>query len=234
MRQAVERRSERTAVVHDPHPLWIDAVQSVLESIDVTVVGRAATPEQALELVEEHRPSLLITETQTQARGMSGITLIRTACERVNALRVIVLGSSHDPADIDQAFDAGSIAYVLKTAHPADVAATIRQTFDHSVFLANAHSNGNGNDTAPADAAEPVRTAPDEADVGLTRREREILALVSEGYSNRELAKMIWVTEQTVKFHLSNIYRKLDVSNRTEASRWAHKHRLVDPAGVNA
>src|SRR5207302_10478073 len=107
MRETVQRRSERTAVVHDPHPLWIDAVESVLESIDVTVVGRAATPEEALELVEAHRPSLLITETQTSSnRGMTGTTLIRTACERVAALRVIVLRSSHEPADIDEAFDA--------------------------------------------------------------------------------------------------------------------------------
>jgi len=232
MRQTAHLGSERTAVIHDPHPLWIDAVESVLESIDVRVVGRAATPEQALELVGEHRPSLLITETQMSNGGMSGTMLIRSARERVAALRVIVLGSSHDPADIDEAFNAGTIAYILKTAHPADVAATIRQTFDHSVFLANVHSNGNGNTNGHAPDAE--RALVDDADVALTRREREILALVSEGYSNRELAKMIWVTEQTVKFHLSNIYRKLDVSNRTEASRWAHKHRLVDPAGANA
>jgi len=232
MRQTAHVGSERTAVIHDPHPLWIDAVESVLESIDVRVVGRAATPEQALELVGEHRPSLLITETQMSNGGMSGTMLIRSARERVAALRVIVLGSSHDPADIDEAFDAGTIAYILKTAHPADVAATIRQTFDHSVFLANVHSNGNGNTNGHAPDAE--RALVDDADVALTRREREILALVSEGYSNRELAKMIWVTEQTVKFHLSNIYRKLDVSNRTEASRWAHKHRLIDPAGANA
>jgi DNA-binding NarL/FixJ family response regulator len=230
MRQTAHVGSERTAVVHDPHPLWIDAVESVLESIDVRVVGRAATPEQALELVDEHRPSLLITEMQASNGGMSGTMLIRSARERVAALRVIVLGSSHDPADIDEAFDAGTIAYVLKTAHPADVAATIRQTFDHSVFLANVHGNGHGNGHAP----DVERELAEDADVGLTRREREILALVSEGYSNRELAKMIWVTEQTVKFHLSNIYRKLDVSNRTEASRWAHKHRLVGAAGVNA
>src|SRR5438445_2159310 len=179
MRQTVQRRSERTAVVHDPHPLWIDAVESVLKSIDVTVVGRAATPEEALELIEAHRPSLLITETQTSSnRGMSGTMLIRTACERVAALRVIVLGSSHDPADIDEAFDAGSIAYVLKTAHQADVAATIRQTFDHSVFLANVHGNGNGNGNGHAPDAE--RAPVDDADVALTRREREIRALASE------------------------------------------------------
>jgi DNA-binding CsgD family transcriptional regulator len=62
---------------------------------------------------------------------------------------------------------------------------------------------------------------------GLTRRESEILGLVAEGYSNAQLARMLWVTEQTVKFHLSNIYRKLHVANRTEASRWAQVHGLV-------
>ena len=61
----------------------------------------------------------------------------------------------------------------------------------------------------------------------LTRRELEILRLVAEGHSNAALAKMLWVTEQTVKFHLSNIYRKLDVSNRTEASRWAQLNDLL-------
>jgi DNA-binding NarL/FixJ family response regulator len=205
--------------------LWIDAVEAVLDSIDVAVVGRAADAELALELVDEYRPDLLIAETQASNGGMSGLKLIQVARQRVTTLRVIVLAASHDPSDIDAAFDAGALAYVLKTAHPADVAATIRQTFDHSVFLAKAHSNGN---------AEAVNSRPasDDDGVGLTRREREILALVSEGHSNRELAQMMWVTEQTVKFHLSNIYRKLDVSNRTEASRWAHKHALVRPAEV--
>ncbi len=64
----------------------------------------------------------------------------------------------------------------------------------------------------------------------LTRRELELLPLVAEGYSNAQLASMLWVTEQTVKFHLSNIYRKLDVSNRTEASRWAQLNGLLAPA----
>ena len=63
--------------------------------------------------------------------------------------------------------------------------------------------------------------------MGLTRRELEILTLVAEGHSNAQLARMLWVTEQTVKFHLSNIYRKLNVSNRTEASRWAQVHGLL-------
>ena len=64
-------------------------------------------------------------------------------------------------------------------------------------------------------------------EVGLTRREVEILGLVAQGYSNAVMARMLWVTEQTVKFHLSNIYRKLDVANRTEASRWAQLRGLL-------
>jgi DNA-binding CsgD family transcriptional regulator len=81
---------------------------------------------------------------------------------------------------------------------------------------------------APAEKAEPAADTR-----GLTRRELEILRLVAEGHSNAELAKMLWVTEQTVKFHLSNIYRKLDVSNRTEASRWAQIQGLL-PANPSA
>ena len=61
----------------------------------------------------------------------------------------------------------------------------------------------------------------------MTQREVEILLLVAEGHTNRAIARMLWVTEQTVKFHLSNIYRKLHVSNRTEASRWAQMNDLL-------
>ena len=68
---------------------------------------------------------------------------------------------------------------------------------------------------------------PDRHPQGLTRREREILALVVEGMPNAKIAETLWITEQTVKFHLSNIYRKLRVVNRTEAARWAHVNGLV-------
>jgi len=212
----------RTAVLLDPHPLWLDAVESILGTIDVAVVGRTTSADEALRLVEEHQPDILICETNAPDDDMSGHELIRACRERVDSLRVIVLGASRQPADIDAAFEAGALAYAVKTAHPDDVASTVRQTFDTTIFLASSR-NGRGGGAAPR------VSGGDEADkVDLTRREREILALVAEGHSNRELARMLWVTEQTVKFHLSNIYRKLDVANRTEASRWAHRHNLVE------
>ncbi|HYY33279.1 MAG TPA: response regulator transcription factor [Gaiellaceae bacterium] len=211
----------------DPHPLWLDALETILRSNDVAVVGKTTSPEVALELVEKTQPDVLICETETISGGMGGGALIRAFRERLSTLRVIVLGASREDGAIDAAFDAGASAYAVKTAHPEDVAATVRQTFDHTIFLAK---NGSANGSTPSSL--PIVAADGEVDedVALTRREREILALVAEGHSNRDLARMLWVTEQTVKFHLSNIYRKLDVANRTEASRWAHRHGLVGAA----
>jgi DNA-binding NarL/FixJ family response regulator len=216
----------RTAVLLDPHPLWLDALESILTANEVSVVGKTTSPDDALELVEETQPDILICETETLNGGMSGGSLIRACRERLTTLRVIVLGASRDHVDIDAAFDAGAAAYAVKTAHPEDVAATVRQTFDHTIFLAKDSTNGSSPSSPPPVAA----GSEGDENVALTRREREILALVAEGHSNRELARMLWVTEQTVKFHLSNIYRKLDVANRTEASRWAHRNGLVGPA----
>jgi DNA-binding NarL/FixJ family response regulator len=105
---------------------------------------------------------------------------------------------------------------VVKTAHPDDLASAVRQVFDHSIYMGGARRRRTGT------SSQVFERPP-----GLTRRELEILRLAAEGLSNAELAKMLWVTEQTVKFHLSNIYRKLDVANRTEASRWAQLHGLL-------
>ena len=214
---------QHTAVLLDPHPLWLEAVQSVLASLDIAVAGKATTAEEALQMIERHEPDIFLVETGLTG-SVSGSSVVRAARQRVSSLRVIALAGSSDPTDIDAAFDAGALAYVVKTARPEDVAATIRQAFDHSIFLARVQAVG----VSPT--PEPERAVEDDEGAALTRREREILSLVAEGHSNRELARMLWVTEQTVKFHLSNIYRKLDVSNRTEASRWAHKHRLLGTA----
>jgi DNA-binding NarL/FixJ family response regulator len=209
---------DRTAVLLDPHPLWLDAVELVLTRNGVAVVGQATDPDRALALVEEFCPSVLVAEAAGE-----GLTCIRKACAKFPELKVIVLSSPDDAAQIDAAFAAGAHAYVLKTAHPADVTVAIRQTFEHSMFLpgpAVAAASTNGVAAIGSEASDTVAS--------LTKRELEILQLVAEGHSNSQLARILWVTEQTVKFHLSNIYRKLDVANRTEASRWAQVHGLLN------
>jgi DNA-binding NarL/FixJ family response regulator len=206
----------RTAVLVDQHPLWLDTVAQVLGRMGVEIVAKATSSVSALPLVEELRPDLLVTGIKMNDGEMDGITLLRQARERVPGLRAIVLSMYDDAQHIDSAFAAGAVAYVLKTAHPDDLTSAIRQAFGHSIYLAG------GVRPAPAPAAPALDDSP-----GLTRRELEILRLVAEGHSNAELARMLWVTEQTVKFHLSNIYRKLNVANRTEASRWAQLRGLL-------
>ncbi len=210
-----EPNRKRTAVLLDPYPLWFEAVEEVLSRISVEVVGRAAEPEAALSLVEEQRPDMLVAEIGVRGREIDGIACLRLARQTNPELKVVVLSSSDEPQQIEAAFAAGATVYALKKAHPDDLASAIRQSFDQSVFFA---------------ATEPESVPSNSVangSYGLTRREVEILRLLAEGYSNAALAKMLWITEQTVKFHLSNIYRKLGVSNRTEASRWAQLHNIL-------
>ena len=207
---------QRTAVLLYQHPLWLEAVEHVLHRIGIEVTGKATSPGHAVALIEEHRPSLFVTSLELEGEAMDGIECLALARERAPELKVIVHSALADSPHLDAALAAGAAANVVKTPHPDDLASAIRQAFDHSIYLARAHTG----------RRERTREQVEEA-WGLTRRELEILTLVAEGHSNAQLARMLWVTEQTVKFHLSNIYRKLGVANRTEASRWAQVHGLL-------
>ena len=211
----------RTAVIADRYPLWRDALATLLSDLDVTVVGRAATAEEAVAIVEEHRPDILVAD-YSLATSNGGRLLERAQGARAE-MRCVVLSEQSDESERDAAFAAGACAYCAKQADPDDLTAAIRQLFSPSIFFA---------DTQPR----PRRTArtSTEGHSALTKRELEILRLAAEGHSNSELARMLWVTEQTIKFHLSNIYRKLDVANRTEASRWAMMNGLLETEPATA
>ena len=221
----VSEVNRRTAVVCDRHPLWIEAMDTVLARAEIEVVGRATTAQAGLEAIRVLRPSLLVTDSVIAAADEAdGVALIERARAELPELRAIVVSLSDRRATIERAFEAGASAYVMKSAHPDDLASAARQAFDHSLFLAGA--------PRLVTSTAPVRDAAEQAD--LTRREQEILRLVAEGHSNAQLARMLWVTEQTVKFHLSNVYRKLDVSNRTEAARWAQLNGLLPEKALDA
>jgi DNA-binding NarL/FixJ family response regulator len=207
------------AVLLDPHPIWLDAVAIVLDRVNVAVVGKTTSGTEAIKLVEELRPQLLTLEIDPLPGEPDGFAVLGQARSAVENLRVIVVSGNHETRYIDAALAAGASAYIVKTAHPDDVASAVRQAFEHSVFLPG---------TSESQAEPKAETPTNQLPGGLTRRELEILKLVAEGHSNATLARMLWVTEQTVKFHLSNVYRKLDVTNRTEASRWAQVNGLLN------
>lgn len=212
--------SLRSAVVLDRHPLWLLAIEDVLESVGIDVVARATGEDDALALVQEHKPDVLVAGLFGPGTGAETFDCVREATAAgTNGLKSVVLGDGDDPQKVRAAFAAGADVYCVRTARPEDVALAIRQVFDQSIFT----SLGNSRDSSTM-AERPQR---DLLALDLTKRELEILQLVAEGHSNAQLAKMLWVTEQTVKFHLSNIYRKLKVANRTEAARWAQVHGLL-------
>jgi DNA-binding NarL/FixJ family response regulator len=205
---------EKSAVILDKYPLWLDAMRSLVGGMGVVVVGAVTDCEGAVALVEAERPDVFI--AGIDPLNPSEVACIRKAKEAHSGVRSIVVADSADDEAIHAAFAAGASVYCSKTAEQQDLASAIRLTFSRSIHIAATEGP-----TVTAEASPP------ELAHNLTRRELEILRLVAEGSSNSQLAQMLWVTEQTVKFHLSNVYRKLGVTNRTEASRWAQLHGLL-------
>ena len=212
-------RGGRTAVLMDPHPLCHAALAALLARFDTKVAGTATSAAAARVLVELHRPDLLLAEVDLPEGHAEGLSLVALA-QADPSLTVIVLSKSDDPDLMHAAFEAGASAYISKTAEPNEIAAAVRQAFAPD-----------GNPSQPNGPAATVTAFPrTRVRPRLTRREVEILKLVSEGRSNREAGQVLWVTDQTVKFHLANIYRKLGVRNRHEAAQWAEEHGLLELA----
>jgi DNA-binding NarL/FixJ family response regulator len=206
---------QHSAILLDQHPVWLGALETILLHAGVTPVAKATTTSAALTLLDEHRPDLFVLDVDMNGCTPDGLTCLREALARHSSLKAVVVSSSDGAEQIEAALGSGAIAYVLKRAEPEDLVSAVRQVFERSLYLASSHAFQR---TPNPEAIEAV---------GLTQREREILQLVSEGNTNGNIAKSLWVTEQTVKFHLANIFRKLNVTNRTQASRWAHTHGLV-------
>ena len=195
----------------DDHRLTLAGVRRVLdESGDIVVVGEAYSGVDVLPLVRSTDPDLVVLDLQMpKMDGLSCLDLIRRHHPN---LKVVIFSATTTPAEISTALRNGANAYVLKTVNPLDLPAVIRQAAEGTVSY------------PPPPAAAPA--AKDTSD--LTERERTILAAVMRGLSNKAISQEFWVTEQTVKFHLSNVYRKLGVPNRTAAARFAHEHGLID------
>ena len=216
-------KPRRTAVVVDPHPLCHMALSTILSRADVDLVGTATCAGTALALLQEHRPDLLVLEVDLPESRDSALHLISSGPRDVPDLTVVVLSGLDERNVIDAAFDRGAAAYVLKTSDPDAIATAIRQAFEPSLFLAQPKG---GSVSSESDVTE--KTESRELLRKLTRRELEILQLVSGGRSNREVAQILWVADQTVKFHLANVYRKLGVRSRFEAAKWARENGILD------
>jgi DNA-binding NarL/FixJ family response regulator len=207
-----------SAVIYGRSHLWLDALRGVLRTVPVEVVGTAATDEHCLALLDRHQPDLLVIDADN-ATFETDLEFVEENRTSFSSTRIVLLSYRSDERSIQAAIDAGVMAYTFKTAEPQAIAAAVGAALTHSTYI----------EQVPAPLPDPPQppAAFDRSRCDLTPRELEILSVVASGLSNGQIAKKLWVTEQTVKFHLSNIYRKLGVANRTEASRWAHAHGVA-------
>ena len=199
-------------VIADDHRLILHAVRESIEAVDdMEIVGEADSGAAVLPLVERTRPDVVLLDVRMP--GMDGLACLERIRKRHPRIDVVMFSGCCEDEQIRAAFRRGAAAYIVKSVNPADLPAAIRQAHEHTVY----HPLGAGHD-APGETELPE----------LTDRELAVLKAVARGLSNRAISKEFWVTEQTVKFHLGNIYRKLGVPNRTAAARHAHQHGLVE------
>jgi DNA-binding NarL/FixJ family response regulator len=196
----------------DDHELFLEAARAAIEDASGSaaemrfeVVGSTLNGSEVLPLVARLQPDLVLLDIGLP--GIDGISLLDLLRRRHPDLIVVMLTANDQEDHMQAALSRGAAGYILKTIHPADLPAALRQIIDGTVYVAPPAGAGSGGASAH----------------GLTEREVEILEQVARGLPNAAVASELFVTEQTIKFHLTNIYRKLKVENRTAAVRAAHK-----------
>ena len=200
-------------LIADDHRLIVEGIKRALDdSTDFEVVGEASTGSQVLPLVARTSPDLVLLDLRMP--GADGLTCLAQIRKRYPDVKVIILSASTDENVIQTALKRGASAYIVKSISPIDLPAALRQAIEGNVFSAATLVEGAEQTGAKA--------------AGLTERETAILKALARGLSNEEIAKELWITQQTVKFHLTNVYRKLGVKNRTEATRYAYQQGLVE------
>jgi DNA-binding NarL/FixJ family response regulator len=196
-----------SVLLADDHPLILAGIRRSLEDEDdIDIVGEAHSGPQLLAMVDRRDPDVVVMDIHMP--GMDGVALIVNLRERSTDLKIVVLSAFDDRRMIDDALRAGASAYVVKRVRTADIAALLRQVVGGAVFVG-----------PPAPSADRDPSVP--ATGGLSPRERAVLTLVATGLTTTQISRELWISEHTTKFHLTNIYRKLGVTNRAGAVRVA-------------
>ncbi|MDH6538725.1 response regulator transcription factor [Streptomyces sp. SPB4] len=204
----------------DDHQVVRRGLRTFLEvQEDIEVVGEAADGEEGIARAEELRPDVILMDVKMP--GTDGIEALRRLRGLANPARVLIVTSFTEQRTVVPALRAGAAGYVYKDIDPDALAGAIRSVHAGHVLL-------------QPEVAEALLAAQDDQPAGagrpgaLTDREREVLGLIADGRSNREIARALVLSEKTVKTHVSNILMKLDLSDRTQAALWAVRHGLAD------
>ena len=219
-----ERKHDASVIriaIADDHPIFRDGLKQILGlQPDFTVVAEARDGEEALQVIEEHGPDILLLDLNMPRAGGLGI-LQRLQGHRSDT-KVIVLTASDDRNEFIQAMRLGAAGIVLKQSATELLLKSIRKVHAGEIWL-DSHTTAAVMRQFAAGDDEPSGHGRERAP--LSPREREIVALVAQGFKNKEMAEKMFISEQTVKNHLHNIFDKLGVSDRLELALYAiHKN----------
>ena len=203
---------------HEMVRIGLAAVLGTEEGIEV--VGEAGNGAEALRLALEYKPDVVLMDLVMD--GMDGIETTRRLMEELPDCKVIVLTSYLDDDKLYPVIEAGAFSYLLKTSRASEIAEAIRAAArGQSVLESQVAAKMMNRLRRPAQE----KRLPHEA---LTEREMEVLKLIAQGKSNQEVADELFIGVKTVKYHLTNLFSKLGVEDRTQAAIYAHRHGLVD------
>lgn len=204
-------------LVVDDHPVWRDGIRADLERSGVEVVGEASDGGEAIELALGAMPDVVLMDLRLPT--VSGVEATRRIVEDAPHVRVLVISATGEEADVLEAVKVGATGYILKSATGEEIADAVRRVRE----------------------GEPVFTSPlaglvlsefrrvatkEEGEPGLTPRENEVLRLVAKGYTYREIAERLFISQKTVQNHVQNILTKLQLRKRYELMRYAIQRGL--------
>ena len=207
----------------DDHALFRDGLRSLLQAHGQEVVGEAANGRDAIIMVRRHQPDVVLMDIQMPV--LSGIDATRLLSVEFPDIRVVMLTASSDDADVFEALKSGASGYLSK-----DLEAERFLELLDGIRRGEPALSPTVAQKVLGELARPTSRAKDLPGVDLTERERDVLTqLVSGVTSNRELATVLFVSENTIKYHLRNILSKLHLSSRAQVIAFAMQHHIVDP-----
>lgn len=211
-------------IIADDHALFRDGLRSLLEAHGTDVLAEARNGQEAVELARLHRPDVVLMDLDMPV--MNGLDATRLISAELQDVRVVVLTASEDDADLFEAVKSGARGYLPKNLEARELFGFLEGVLKDEPALTPNLARKVLGEFAKGPAPEPEEPAGGT----LTDRERDVLDLLVQGVtSNRDLAERLFVSENTVKYHLRNILYKLHLKNRAQVVAYAMRHGLVDP-----